>query len=363
MFGWCIYTPMQTCECGVVCTNKFNLDRHVLTRSHELNMLTGETLVMNSSGFYECDVCNYYSGKRDHFRKHVLSAKHVAARERQSAEVNVNMDMTDRNFSPVSPNVVNVEATPAVATLATAATSLENVMIQPVKLGEVIEMFLNFMKSEKDSQNIQQTEIFKTFADRILAHQSQQTAHSHNNTTNNNTTNNSNNTKKKFNLNLFLNEECKNAMNLTDFIQGLVVNMEDLEHICELGYTQGMSKIISKAMNGTRKTERPIHCSDSKRETMYVRKDDTWHKDANKEECERLIKHIGSKNMKFMSKWCEDNPGYQISDSPEYEKWYSITRALCNTDPKAMRKLIHHLALATEIEKDDDFDSDDDDMS
>lgn len=63
--------------------------------------------------------------------------------------------------------------------------------------------------------------------------------------------------------------------------------------------------------------------------------------------------HITSKNYKFMSKWCQDNPDHQVSDSPEYDKWFRMTRAMCNADPKAMKKLIHHLALITEIEKQD----------
>jgi hypothetical protein len=255
----------------------------------------------------------------------------------------------------------------------TNASSIENVVVQttlanselvkPVMLVEVMEMCLNFMKQDRDSQNLQQTEMFKMFADRITAYQSQQVAQEAQQLTNNaneNTTttttgdhNTTTNNNKKFNLNVFLNEECKNAMNLTDFIERLVVNMEDLEHICEVGYTQGMSKIITKAMNETQSTERPIHCSDAKRETMYVRKDDAWQKDPDKEECQRLINNIASKNYKFMSKWRQDNPDCQVSDSPEYEKWFRMTRAMCNADPAAMKKLIHYLALTTEIEKRD----------
>jgi hypothetical protein len=228
--------------------------------------------------------------------------------------------------------------------------------VKPVMLVEVMEMCLNFMKQDRDSQNMQQTQMFKMLADRITAHQhAQQLTYNANENITNNTTDNTTtaNNKKKFNLNFFLNEKCKNAMNLTDFIERLVVNMEDLEHMCEVGYTQGMSRIISKAMNDTQTTERPIHCSDAKRETMYVRKDDAWQKDPNKEECIRLINHITSKNYKFMSKWKQENPESQVSDSPECEKWYSMTRAMCNADPKAMKKLIRHLALVTEIENED----------
>jgi hypothetical protein len=277
------------------------------------------------------------------FRRHLLSEKHIAAEKQASASASAS--------SSASSSVALTDAAEGV---------------KPVMLVEVMEMCLNFMKQDRDSQQIQQTEIFKVFADRIVAHQAAQqnvvvaappppqvintttltTTMTHGN--NNNTTTTTN---KKFNLNFFLNEECKNAMNLSDFIEGLAVNMEDLEHICEVGYTQGMSKIITKAMNEKERTERPIHCSDAKRETMYVRKDDAWQKDPNKEECLRLINHIRSKNYKFMSKWCQDHPDARVSDSPEYEKWYNITRELCNADPKAMKKLIHHLALATEIEK------------
>jgi hypothetical protein len=146
-----------------------------------------------------------------------------------------------------------------------------------------MEMFTKhaemFIKHQETTQ-IQNTEMFKTLVNRIVASSSTSIQNSKN--ANNNTTN------KKFSLNFFLNEECKNAMNLSDFIEQLVVNMEDLEYICEVGYTQGMSKIISKAINERRKTERPIHCSDIKRETMYVRKDDAWQKDPNKDECQRF---------------------------------------------------------------------------
>ncbi|NBV84405.1 hypothetical protein EBR57_09860 [bacterium] len=66
-----------------------------------------------------------------------------------------------------------------------------------------------------------------------------------------------------------------------------------------------------------------------------------------------MIDHITSKNYKFMKKWCQDNPDCQVSDSPEYDKWFRMTLVMCNADPKTMKKWIHHLALITEIEKQD----------
>ena len=305
---------MQTCECGVLCTSNYNLERHRLTRSHELNLLCGG--VSKQNGLYECNLCNYSTLRKDNFRKHVQSAKHKSAKNRE-------VKPEDRCLS-------------------------QNQVVQPVMLIEVMELFLNHMKHETDSQKVQQTELFKTFADRIVAHQQQQppitvvqTAETMTNTNNN----------QKFNLNVFLNEECKNAMNMNEFIQRVSITAEDLEHLGAVGYTDGMSKILTKAMCGIETTERPMHCTDAKRETIYVRKDDAWKKDDDCEETKRLITHIAHKNYKALTEWRNEHPEHTEHDTADYEAWYSISRNMCNTDPTALKKLIRHLALTTAVEK------------
>jgi hypothetical protein len=159
------------------------------------------------------------------------------------------------------------------------------------------------------------------------------------------------NNNQKFNLNLFLNEECKNAMNMNEFIQRVNITSEDLEQLGEVGYTEGMSKILTKAMRSIETTERPMHCTDVKRETIYVRKDDAWKKDEDCEETKRLIQHISHKNYKALSAWREEHPEHVEPDTPDYEAWYNISRNMCNTDPSALKKLIRHLALTTAVEK------------
>jgi hypothetical protein len=209
----------------------------------------------------------------------------------------------------------------------------------------MMEMFFNHLKDE----SIQKNELLKTFADRIVSHHTTpdsnyivQTAETMTNTIHHN---------QKFNLNLFLNEECKNAMNMNDFIQNMVITMEDLEYLGEVGYTEGMSKILTKAIRSTETSERPMHCTDVKRETIYVRKDDAWKKDEDCEETKRLIQHISHKNYKALSEWREQHPEHTDSDTADYEAWYSISRNMCNTDPSALKKLIRHLALTTAVEK------------
>jgi len=190
------------------------------------------------------------------------------------------------------------------------------------------------------NRDIEQSNVMTDSPQTIIATDSHNTTNSHNTTIN-----------QKFNLNLFLNEECKNAMNMNEFIQRVIITSEDLEHLGEVGYTDGMSKILTKAMCGMETTERPMHCTDIKRETIYVRKDDAWKKDDDCEEAKRLIQHIAHKNYKALIEWRNEHPDHTEPDTADYEAWYSISRNMCNTDPSALKKLIRHLALTTAVEK------------
>jgi hypothetical protein len=209
----------------------------------------------------------------------------------------------------------------------------------------VVSMFGMLMKH-------QETMVKVILADRIqtLPLQNVMLENSHNQTTKQENSHNIT-TNKNFNLQFFLNEECKNAMNISDFIKNVIVTMEDLEHIGKVGYTEGMSNILSKALSEKEHTERPLHCTDVKRETIYVRKNDAWEKDTDKEETKRLIQHIAHKNYKALAEWRGEHPEYDTADSGDYEAWYRISRNICNPDPAALNKLVRHLAMSTAVEK------------
>jgi hypothetical protein len=97
----------------------------------------------------------------------------------------------------------------------------------------------------------------------------------------------------------------------------LNITSEDLENIGEFGYTDGMSKILSKALRAIETTERPMHCTDAKRETIYVRKDDVWKKDDDCEETKRLITHIAHKNYKALTEWSKEHPEHTEHDTAD----------------------------------------------
>ena len=121
--------------------------------------------------------------------------------------------------------------------------------------------------------------------------------------------NNSYNNNKTFNMQVFLNEKCKDAMNLTDFVNSMMLQFSDLEELGELGYVEGISRQMVRKLNEMDVYKRPIHCSDLKRETMYVRDDDVWEKETELyDKLRKAIKYITKKNGDLMIPWRDAHP-------------------------------------------------------
>ena len=141
------------------------------------------------------------------------------------------------------------------------------------------------------------------------------------NTTNTNCGNNN----KTFNLQVFLNEKCKDAINMTDFVNQIQVSLSELEETSKIGYAEGISKVFIKNLNDIDYTERPIHCSDSKRETLYIKDDNQWIKDdENKTSLMKAIKKVANKNIKKISEWQKNHPDYSDPHSKENDKYMKI---------------------------------------
>ena len=173
-----------------------------------------------------------------------------------------------------------------------------------------------------------------------------------------NYTSNSNN--KTFNLNVFLNEQCKDAMNIMDFVDSLKLQLSDLENIGKIGFVEGISNIIIKNLKNLDITQRPIHCSDSKREVMYVKDDNEWYNDSKEgdEENKKLkkaIKHIAHKNSKNISLFKEKYPDCIYSDSKKSDQYNKIIieafGGIKNEDMNNENKIIKKIAKEVSIDK------------
>ena len=171
------------------------------------------------------------------------------------------------------------------------------------------------------------------------------------NTTNNTNTINSNN--KTFNLQVFLNEECKDAMNLSEFIKSIVVGTENLVDMGELGYVEGMSKIIIKEMKELGENKRPVHCSDGKRETLYIKEENKWEKeDSENLKLKYAIRDIEKKNMNaLMNKWVPEHPNCMDGTSSENDEYMKLVKEVMNGSQENINKVIKRLAKEVFIDK------------
>jgi hypothetical protein len=137
--------------------------------------------------------------------------------------------------------------------------------------------------------------------------------------------NNNNSLNKTFNLQFFLNEQCKDALNLSEFVSSVTVELSDLEETGRLGYVEGVSRIINKNLNKLDVYKRPIHCSDLKRETLYIKNDDKWEKESDGNAVIlKAVKQIANENIKQISEWRNKHPGCTEAVSRKNDTYLKI---------------------------------------
>jgi hypothetical protein len=174
------------------------------------------------------------------------------------------------------------------------------------------------------------------------------------NGTNNTTNFNSNN--KSFNINLFLNETCKDAMNIMDFVDSIKIQLSDIESIGELGYVNGMSNLIIKNLKALDENMRPVHCNDPKRESLYVKDENVWEKeDSDNKKIKKAIKYISHKNICAIPEWKSKYPDCIYSDSKKSNQYNHIVIEAMggpgDNDSEKADKIIKKIAKVVTIDK------------
>ena len=181
------------------------------------------------------------------------------------------------------------------------------------------------------------------------------TKNSNNNTTNNNITTNSHN--KTFNLQFFLNETCKDALNITEFVSSIKMQITDLETTGRRGYVEGVSRIINKNLKELDMFKRPIHCSDLKRETLYIKNDNEWKKENDdKPLLTRAIKQVANENIRQIGEWKKEHPDCTDSNSRQNDLYLQIVSnamsgGTSEEQSKNYEKIISNIAKEVVIDK------------
>ena len=281
---------------------------------------------------YTCDNCNFKCSKKSNYNNHILTAKH---------QMMTNDDINDDNKMPENAtaftcdcgkkykyrqglSVHKQKCTYKMPENATAyVNEFEEETPEPTGLHSIIGTLV------KENQDFKQLLIEQNSQIMELAKNSQ--------TINNNTTNNNNT---QFNLNFFLNDTCKDAMNITDFLGNLDVQIDEIEYIGHHGYVNGMTKMIMERLKGMDITKRPIHCTDIKRETMYIKDKDEWSKDTEElTKLRKILNRVTMNNCRTVPKWKSAHPDCEIMETRNNEFCYKMMRLMLGDVEDAQIKL------------------------
>ncbi len=228
----------------------------------------------------------------------------------------------------------------------TSINSLTNLVIEIVKSNTELQ------KQNQDFQSLilDQTKIFMEQNAKLVDTFSEAIKH------NSTVTNNINSNNKTFNLNLFLYEDCKDAMNLSEFLESIKIQLADVEAVGELGYINGISKLIIQNLKGLDVTKRPIHCTDEKREIIYIKEAGVWTKDEDYSKLRRLIKTVSNRNFKHTRLYKEKHPDCITAESKYSDTYNKIIieatggGSKCN-DYESENKIMKKIAKAITIDK------------
>lgn len=272
---------------------------------------------------YVCNDCQFYSIDKTNYGIHCLTQKHKIKMEKKEKE-----NETGTETEPECPNTNEASCSyenesdekKMVDYLTNTNHSSNNIIIDKNVLIDILKQGNDF--KQMFVEHIKQTDDFKN----IIINQTNKLTHlgSKENTIIHNT-NCNNNT--RFNLNFFLNEQCKDAMNMNEFIESLEIGIEDLEYVGKHGYINGITKIVANSLSQLGVYKRPIHCTDLKREIIHIKDEDQWKKDNETHEItNKMIEKVTYKNLKLVSPWQKQNPKCEILDSPEYNLWWNIAK-------------------------------------
>jgi translation initiation factor 1 (eIF-1/SUI1) len=217
------------------------------------------------------------------------------------------------------------------------------------------EMFYEFMKVIQNSDEVKTLLIKQNEELKKQLATTNTLTNTNTNNTNSNNSNNTNSNNNQFNLQFFLNEQCKDALNIMDFVNSLDIQVSDLEETGKLGFIGGITRIFANGLKELDICKRPIHCTDLKRETLYVKSDDTWEKEEDgNPRLKKAVTRVSNLNFKQLKKWQELNPGYDIVDTAKNDEFIHLsTQAIgsCSTQEtdrnidKIMKNLCKQVVL------------------
>ena len=345
-------------SCDYTTSNKNDYTKHLLTRKHKnINILDGNSIKsiektpQEIAKKFTCEKCNFETKKQSDYDRHINTRKHLHNSGEDDTKSMQTCDICKKHYNsynslwkhkrkcviPIletsNDNEMNASSIPAIQSIDMSS----NLMMEFLKTSKEMQIFLVEQNRELQNKLLE-----------LAKNQSVTNTNCNNTTTNNN---------QQFNLHFFLNETCKDAINMVEFVKSIKLQLEDLEETARLGYVDGVSRIFVRALNDMEVNKRPIHCTDIKRETVYVKNNDNWEKDCSeKKKLKKAVDYIANKNMQQIDDWKEQNPNWMDYNSEEGQvlnKMYMTTTGGVTEeeDNKYMNKIIKNVLREVVLEK------------
>jgi len=298
--------------CQYITSNKYDYNKHTMTAKHKIAAEgnTQETKKDLKNRNYECIYCQYITNNKTKYEVHITTAKHKINEYRQQIGNKKGQKNRKYNKNDFLCNCCNKQYKSRVSLWKHNKKCIsieENGEPEEIKIPTLTpEIFMEVLNQSKELQNViieQNKKLLELTSKPNMV--------------------NSNN--KNFNLQFFLNETCKDAMNIADFVNSLTLTIEDFEATGRLGYIDGISRIIINGLKGLTTEKLPLHCTDLKRETIYIKDNDVWEKEnQDKQRVKWAIDNVATKNLQKYKDWKELYPDCEINNTPANHKSVEI---------------------------------------
>ena len=304
--------------------------------------------VPKSSNKFFCKACDYTTERESQFNRHILTDKH-----KRLTTANEKVPKSSKHLCECGKEYVHASSLSKhrkVCTVSIKESFLEEKQ-ENTSNDAMLNMFSKMMKENEELRN-------------LMAEQNEKIVDVMENskpsmTTNNNIINNN----QKVNINMFLNNNCKDAINFADFIDRIEVSQNDLENNAHMGFIEGISKIFMDNLKQLSVFERPIHCTDLKREIMYIKDEDKWQKEDDDHKLNSAIQEVSRKSVNALKSWKETNPDYEDADSAFSNKCLAIQQqSIAGTNreqyyPKIIKNVAKELIVDKQNVNQDELDN------